>query len=176
MALRTVLRSIQGGEAVKAQKLSIQGAKAVIKACYQWNHPTFHLVPFEEFLLGASHASGSLAPGNSGLPGSSNAFALRTGGGLAIPLDGRISLRPVQLDYVMTDFANRKDDRQNNLQVSAGVVIHLRPAPDLRKTMLATRARAAATLQLQRHQENPYEDSQLDSGHRTRSTVPLHYR
>jgi outer membrane immunogenic protein len=94
---------------------------------YSWSRPALHLSPFGEFLLGASHASGSLAPGSAGLPGSSNAFALRTGGGLDIPLNGRLSLRPVQLDYVMTDFTNGKDNRQNNFQVSAGVVIHLRP-------------------------------------------------
>jgi hypothetical protein len=95
---------------------------------YESDHPRSHLFPFGEFLLGASHANGSLAPGKAGLPGSSTSFAMRTGGGLDIPLKSRISLRPIHLDYVMTNFANGKDNRQNNFQVGAGIVIHLRPS------------------------------------------------
>jgi len=92
---------------------------------YEWKR--FHATPFGEFLLGGSHASGSLAPRSASLPGSSNAFAMRTGGGLNLPLTRHISLRLTQVDYLMTDFSNGKDDRQNNLQVGAGIVIHLRP-------------------------------------------------
>jgi outer membrane immunogenic protein len=94
---------------------------------YQWKHHDYRLLPFGEFLLGGSHAGGSLAPGSPGLSGSSNTFALRTGGGVDIALNRRFSLRPVQLDYLMTDFTNGKDNRQNNFRIGAGIVIHLRP-------------------------------------------------
>jgi peptidoglycan-associated lipoprotein len=78
------------------------------------------LAPFAQLLLGGSHASGALA-GTAGH--SSNAFALRAGGGLDVPLNGALTLRPIEADYLFTRFPNQVNDRQNIVQLDAGLVI-----------------------------------------------------
>ena len=80
------------------------------------------LLPFAQVLLGGAHASGALAPQNSGLGGSGNAFAFTAGGGLDIGLTRRLAIRAVDLDYYLTRFDNGVNQRQNNLKVSAGVI------------------------------------------------------
>lgn len=81
--------------------------------------------PFGQFLVGGAHASGSEAPGTSGLPGSPNAFALTAGGGLDVSLSKHFSLRMIQADYYFTHFGNGVNDRQNNLRIGAGLVFHI---------------------------------------------------
>jgi outer membrane immunogenic protein len=82
-----------------------------------------HLVPFGEVLLGGAHADGSLAPSNNGLNGSSDDFALLTGGGLDLPVGEHLSLRAARVDYYLTTFANGVNGHQNNLRVSTGLVL-----------------------------------------------------
>jgi len=84
--------------------------------------PTRVFVPFVQALLGGAHASGDMAPGNPGIPGSSNAFALTAGGGLDIRLSERFAVRAFQVDYYYTRFTNGVNDHQNNLRVGAGLV------------------------------------------------------
>ena len=82
-----------------------------------------HFAPFAQVLVGAAHASGALAPGSSGLPGSGNAFAMIAGGGLDIGFTRLIALRAIEADYYLTRFDNGVNDHQNNLRISAGVII-----------------------------------------------------
>ncbi|MHB8215526.1 MAG: outer membrane beta-barrel protein [Candidatus Sulfotelmatobacter sp.] len=89
---------------------------------YTWAHAR-HFAPFAQLLLGGAHASGSLAPGSSALPGSANAFAMIAGGGLDISLTRRVSLRVFEADYYLTHFDNGVNDHQNNLRIAAGVII-----------------------------------------------------
>ena len=89
---------------------------------YSWAHAR-HFAPFAQVLLGGAHASGSLAPGSSGLPGSANAFGMIAGGGLDINLTRHISLRAFEADYYLTHFDNGVNDHQNNLRGAAGVII-----------------------------------------------------
>lgn len=89
---------------------------------YIWKR-TRHFAPFAQLLLGGVHASGSLAPGSSGLTGSANAFALTAGGGLDIGLTRHIALRAFEADYYLTRFDNGTDDHQNNLRIAAGLII-----------------------------------------------------
>ncbi len=77
------------------------------------------LAPYAQLLLGGSHASGILA-GTAGQ--SSNAFAFQAGGGLDVPLNGVLTLRALQADYLFTRFPNRVNDRQNIAQFGAGLV------------------------------------------------------
>ena len=81
--------------------------------------------PFGEVLLGGAHASGSLAPNSTGF-GSSNTFALQTGGGIRLPLTRRLLLQPVRIDYLFTKFGNGADDKQNDLRISAGILFRLK--------------------------------------------------
>jgi peptidoglycan-associated lipoprotein len=89
---------------------------------YTWAHAR-HFAPFAQVLLGGAHASGGLAPGNSGLPGSANAFAMIAGGGLDIRLTRHIALRAFEADYYLTRFDNGVNDHQNNLRIAAGVIL-----------------------------------------------------
>lgn len=82
-----------------------------------------HFAPFAQVLLGGAHASGNMAPGSSGLPGSANAFAMTAGGGLDISLTRRIALRAFEADYYLTRFDNGVSDQQNNLRIAAGVIV-----------------------------------------------------
>lgn len=81
------------------------------------------VAPFAQVLVGGAHASGSLAPGNVLIDGSSNAFAMIAGGGLDVALNHHFAIRAVEADYFMTRFKNGVNDRQNNLRLSAGVVV-----------------------------------------------------
>ena len=89
---------------------------------YIWAH-SHRFRPFAQFLLGGAHASGTLAPGSSGLTGSPNAFALIAGGGLDIGLTRHIALRALEADYYLTRFENGVNDHQNNTRLAAGVII-----------------------------------------------------
>jgi hypothetical protein len=102
------------------------------------------MVPFGETLFGATHDSRSFRTPNTfispvtGQPttvttrfvNSATAFSMAIGGGLDIPINHRISFRPIKLDYYMTRFqpvfipglgdANRNRN-QNNLLYSTGL-------------------------------------------------------
>lgn len=78
--------------------------------------------PFAQVLLGGARASGSLAPGSSGLAGSANAFATIVGGGLDVRLNEHFSLRAIEANYYFTKFDNGVNDRENNLRIGAGII------------------------------------------------------
>jgi peptidoglycan-associated lipoprotein len=112
--------------AVRASNIGAGGADLTLVsylagARYSWHHSS-RLVPFGELLLGGAHASGSLTPGAFGGPGTPNAFAMTTGGGLDIRLNRRWAIRVFQADYFFTDFVNGVNDHQNNLRISAGLL------------------------------------------------------
>ena len=83
------------------------------------------LRPFGEVLLGGASTFGTLSPSRSGVGGGSNAFAFEPGGGLELRLNSRVSLVPVEADYLLTTFSNTENNRQNDLRFSAGFVIRL---------------------------------------------------
>jgi len=81
--------------------------------------------PFAHVLLGGAHASGSAfstQAAGAGVSLSESAFALKAGGGMDVKLTEFLALRVFDVDYYLTRFPNAVNDRQNNLQVSAGVV------------------------------------------------------
>ena len=80
------------------------------------------LQPFAQLLAGTAHASGALA-GTAGH--SSSAFAMRAGGGLDVPLNGFLSLRVVEANYLLARIPNQVNDRQNIVQLGAGLVFRL---------------------------------------------------
>jgi hypothetical protein len=82
--------------------------------------------PFGDALIGGAHALGTLSPGNNGIGNSSNAIAFRAGGGLTLRLAPRLRLVPVQADYLLTNFSNGAANRQNDLQLSAGLLFRLK--------------------------------------------------
>ena len=83
--------------------------------------------PFGEALFGAAHTGtyatiynaihGIQAAGNS-----NNSFAMELGGGLDIPINHVVSIRPVEADYLFTQFsANNIKATQNNFRYFGGI-------------------------------------------------------
>lgn len=76
------------------------------------------VTPYFHVLLGGVHASSSFGT----VSASSNAFAMALGGGLDAKVAPHIAIRVAQVDYLLTKLPDDKDDRQNNVRVSAGIV------------------------------------------------------
>ncbi len=75
-------------------------------------------LPFAQVLIGPAHSGG----GEAGVGDGTYAFAARIGGGIDVPLKSHFAVRAIQVDWFRTQFANAKNDRQNNLLVAAGIV------------------------------------------------------
>ncbi len=83
------------------------------------------LKPFGQALAGVAHSSGTLVQGSSSATANAGAaFAGNFGGGLDLGVSRRFSVRLVEADYLLTTFDNGSNNHQNNLRISAGVVIH----------------------------------------------------
>jgi outer membrane immunogenic protein len=85
---------------------------------YRWGKS--RVEPFGQTLFGASHATGLIATGGSG---SLNAFAMTAGGGADVNLTPHLALRAFEADYFLTLFKNGVNDHQNNLRISAGLLL-----------------------------------------------------
>jgi hypothetical protein len=78
-----------------------------------------------QFLFGGAYAWSGLA-GNSAMQ---NTFATAAGGGLDYTLTKHLALKPIQVEYVMTQFDSARlggstkgfGDHQNDIRYSAGV-------------------------------------------------------
>lgn len=75
--------------------------------------------PFGQILLGGAHASGGLYSS-----GSANAFAASLGGGVDIALSPHFAVRAVQAEYLLTLLPNGVNSRQNNFNLTTGLVVH----------------------------------------------------
>jgi hypothetical protein len=77
--------------------------------------------PFAHFLIGGAHESTDSANGPiiTASP-TRNAFATTLGGGLDLKVLPFISLRPIQIDYLLTHF---NSNTQNQFRYSAGIVL-----------------------------------------------------
>jgi outer membrane protein OmpA-like peptidoglycan-associated protein/opacity protein-like surface antigen len=84
--------------------------------------------PFVHVLVGGSRLKSTLPPGFVGdtvafaAPFHQNSFAAAGGGGLDISASRRLAIRLFQMEYLMTKFNDGRDNRQNNLRASAGLV------------------------------------------------------
>jgi opacity protein-like surface antigen len=83
-----------------------------------------HFTPFAEALFGVAHAGASIGGGTLG--STQNSFAMAIGGGVDYRLTNRFSLRPLEVDYLLTRFneGTPNNQTQNNLRASTGIVIH----------------------------------------------------
>ena len=85
--------------------------------------------PFGEVLFGGAHSNAyvNLCNASGGCIGSpsNNAFDFIIGGGLDIPVTKSISIRPAEIDFVLTRFGNNftgGNNNQSNFRYQAGVV------------------------------------------------------
>ena len=85
----------------------------------------FFEVNFGGDRLGVSCSNFSVAGATCNGSTSFNAFAMTVGGGFDIKLTDRISLRPVQAEYLYTRFGNNfgTNVNQNNFRLKSGIVI-----------------------------------------------------
>jgi len=82
--------------------------------------------PFAQTLFGVAHAvNGTYLNGNQ------TDFAMTVGGGFDYRLSRRLSIRPIQADYLLTHFnefesfqLNTSNSTQNNVRLSTGLVFH----------------------------------------------------
>jgi hypothetical protein len=86
------------------------------------------VTPFGQTLFGVAHALNGTY-----LNGKQTDFAMSVGGGIDFRLSRRISIRPVQADYLLTHFNEFEsfqfpttNSTQNNVRLSAGLVFHFR--------------------------------------------------
>lgn len=79
--------------------------------------------PFVQTLFGAAHGFDSYFPVVSGPTGASNGFAMLAGGGLDVRMKSYLAIRPLQVDYLLTQLPNGANGRQNSLRLSAGIVL-----------------------------------------------------
>ena len=85
--------------------------------------------PFAQLLFGAAHSNvyANLTKACAGscttlASPSSDAFAMSIGGGIDIPISKAFQFRPVEIDYLLTDFTNQyNNSSQSNFRYSAGV-------------------------------------------------------
>src|SRR5271165_263390 len=86
-------------------------------------HRDSRITPFGQALFGVAHIGGHSGLGFSS---SNNSFAMTVGGGVDVKVSHRFSIRPVQVEYLLTRFnelsLGARD--QNNLRVSTGIVFH----------------------------------------------------
>jgi outer membrane immunogenic protein len=91
---------------------------------FTWRHS--RLNPYAQFLFGGAYAWS----GPNGNSNTQNAFATAAGGGLDYVLTKHIAVKPIQVEYVMTQFDSASlggstkgfGSHQNDVRYSAGVV------------------------------------------------------
>lgn len=82
------------------------------------------LQPFAQVTVGLAHASGKLVgPGTPGAINAGGAFAANMGGSLDVRANRRFSVRLAEVDYLLTTVHNNTNNHQNDLRISAGVVV-----------------------------------------------------
>jgi opacity protein-like surface antigen len=79
--------------------------------------------PFAQTLFGFGRGTSDVS---GTFTGNQNAFAMAVGGGVDYKLTNRLSLRPLQVDYLLTRFTEGTagNQTQNGLRASAGIVVH----------------------------------------------------
>jgi hypothetical protein len=93
----------------------------------RFNWRTSRLTPYVQMLVGGARLSASYfdPTTNARVTGHQNGFAAALGGGIDIKMTQHISVKPIQLEYLMTQDPSPFSDlphTQNNLRYSAGVL------------------------------------------------------
>lgn len=87
-------------------------------------HHIYRIHPFAEALFGVAHGNANLFE----TANSHNAFTTALGGGFDYRINHHFSLRPLELDYLLSRFPETTTstgrDTQSNLRVSTGIVFH----------------------------------------------------
>ena len=87
------------------------------------NFRTSRITPYVQFLFGGADEWGVI--NQAGVSTTQNGFAMAAGGGIDINISRHFAIKPVQLEYLMTQvpqLASNLNSVQNNLRYSAGIV------------------------------------------------------
>jgi hypothetical protein len=126
--INNVVITDPGGTFTLIPQVSVQGNLFTYMAGPQLRLPTHTFKPFAEFLFGGAHTNtytnlvkatgASVGPNN-------NAFAMAIGGGFDIRLNKNVSIRPFEMDYLLTRFGTSLiqggNHNQNNFRYEAGI-------------------------------------------------------
>jgi len=82
--------------------------------------------PFAQGLFGAAHGFNSYFPVTAGPTGAATDFAMIAGGGFDVRIARHVGLRPIEADYFLTRLPNGVNGAQNNLRLSAGLVLRIK--------------------------------------------------
>jgi len=102
---------------------SFQGANTYIQTYLAGPQLRFpgRVSPFAHFLVGAAHESISTNAGSLTFGPTQSAFATALGVGIDLKVLPLLSIRPIQIDYLLTHF---NSSVQNQPRVSAGILVH----------------------------------------------------
>jgi len=101
-------------------------------------YPISKVTPFGELLFGGANSNAygkqikaicnglSCTPAATNVSGTQHPFTMGFGGGLDIKVSNHFSIRPIEIDYILTRFTNplTSTNNQNNFRYSAGAVFH----------------------------------------------------
>ncbi len=90
---------------------------------YTWHRRK--IAVFGQGLIGEANAWNSLFPQPRGAVTDFNTFALQVGGGVDLRVGRHFAVRPIQADWVRTQFPNGTTDVQNSLRLGAGIVLRI---------------------------------------------------
>jgi hypothetical protein len=109
-----------GGYANTRSGLNDEAMTYLFGPRFNWRHA--RLTPYVQFLFGGIYAWTPTGPTST-----QNAFATAAGGGLDYQFSNHFSVKPIQVEYVMTQLPNSLGfgGHQNDLRYSAGVVFRL---------------------------------------------------
>jgi outer membrane immunogenic protein len=79
-----------------------------------------NVAPFAQVLFGGIATTDGI-----GVSGPQNNFAMTAGGGVDFKVSANISVRPVQLEYLMTRLPNGLNNREDNVRIGAGITLDL---------------------------------------------------
>lgn len=80
-------------------------------------------VPFAQALFGGAHASDSYFPTATTYTTSATSWVLTAGGGVDYNLSPHLGIRPIEAQFVRTNFNNGSSNSQNALSLGAGIVL-----------------------------------------------------
>jgi hypothetical protein len=94
--------------------------------CYRWS-PSHRRYSFlGHALVGEVNGFNSVFPGAAAASSSANGLALQLGGGMDLSIKHRLLIRVFDASWLRTELPNADTNVQNNVRLSAGVVVRLR--------------------------------------------------
>ena len=122
-----IAMDITGGEAknIAGTGIDLNTLTTTFGPRYTWSRPSRKIAFFGQGLIGESHGWNSLFPATGGATSDFNTFAVQVGGGVDLRLSRHFAVRPIQADWIRTEFPNATTNVQNNLRLGAGVVLRI---------------------------------------------------